>query len=459
MIQTSRRHFLQSASAFAVGIAGLETFAHRTNARSVTGYGPLQKDPAKILDLPAGLSYRVISTSGQKMDDGHTLPGSPDGMAAFPGPNGSTIVVRNHEISVGAKPATGPFGEANATLKSIPTASIYDAGTRGEPSLGGTSTFVFNTQTQSIEKQFLSLAGTIRNCAGGPTPWNSWITCEETALTAGRGLAKDHGFNFEVPATANPALADPVPLKDMGRFNHEAIAVDPNSGIVYETEDRPDSLIYRFIPKVPGKLVEGGRLQVLRIADRRSLDTRNWTQNTMRTGEPRAVKWVDINNVDSGSDLLRYRGFNDGAARFARGEGMWYTKGSIYFACTNGGRTKNGQIFRYQISPDEGGPKESENPGQLELFIEPNDAALIDMCDNLTVAPWGDLVICEDGKGEQNLAGVTPDGGVYRLGHNAGNESEFAGACFSPDGTTLFVNIQKTGQTLAITGSWQNRRA
>ncbi|MBG86085.1 MAG: phosphatase [Verrucomicrobiales bacterium] len=456
MNSSTRRHFLKSASAFAIGIAGLESFAHRAHARSIPGYGPLKKDVAKILDLPAGFGYRLVSTVGERMADGLTLPGAPDGMAAFEGPDGKTIVVRNHELTVGAK--NGAFGKDNVDLKKIDAAKLYDAGAKGVPMFGGTTTFVYDTRSQRMERQFLSLAGTIRNCAGGPTPWNSWITCEEGVNTAGGDFAKSHGFNFDVPATADPKLAEPIPLVDMGRFNHEAVAVDPKSGIVYQTEDRSDGLIYRFIPKVPGQLARGGRLQALGIARRHSFDTRNWIERSMRPTEARDVQWIDLKDVATDSDLLRFRGFNDGAARFARGEGMWYSEGSIYFACTNGGRTRNGQIFRYQISPDEGTPGESKNRGKLELFIEPNDPSLVDMCDNITVAPWGDLIICEDGSGEQNLSGVTPEGGIYRLGHNAGNNSEFAGACFSPDGTTLFVNIQKTGQTLAITGDWKSRR-
>ncbi|MBT7867120.1 MAG: DUF839 domain-containing protein, partial [Opitutales bacterium] len=157
------------------------------------------------------------------------------------------------------------------------------------------------------------------------------------------------------------------------------------------------------------------------------------------------------------NDDLRYTGFKNGAARFARGEGMFYGNGEIYFACTNGGAKKFGQIFRYRPSFNEGTPTEADAPGKLELFIESYDLELLKACDNLTIAPWGDIVICEDDGESSAIVGITPKGAMYKIGH-LDMDSEVAGACFSPDGTTLFVNIQKNpGQTLAITGPWRNR--
>ena len=154
------------------------------------------------------------------------------------------------------------------------------------------------------------------------------------------------------------------------------------------------------------------------------------------------------------ADDLRYQGFEKGAARFARGEGMWYGRDAIYFACTDGGRQKSGQIWRYVPSPAEGSSNERDKPGRLELFIEPNDGALVENCDNVTVTPWGDLILCENGPGEEFLVGVTPAGQFYRLARNAMDHADLAGATFAPDGSTLFVNIQGKGVTLAITGPW-----
>lgn len=454
----TRRQVVRN-SAVSLGFLGLRSLLGGLSAPTLAmakGYGELVPDPERVIDLPRGFEYKILSRTGAPMDDGLVVPASHDGMAAFSGPGGKTILVRNHEMTVG--PARlGAFGDKNEMLGKVDAASIYDRGGGKSPSLGGTTTLVYDTKTKTLERHFLSLAGTLRNCAGGPTTWNSWITCEETIQKAEGNYEKDHGYCFEVPATAEPALAPPIPLKDMGRFNHEAIAMHAASGIVYLTEDRGDGLLYRFLPNHPGKLAEGGRLQALVARDRKSLDTRNWDSDLLRPGQKLAVQWITMEEVQSPKDDLRARGYELGAARFARGEGMWSDRNSIYFACTNGGRAKKGQIFKYTASPGEGTKDEQRKPGMLELFIEPNNADLLENADNLTVAPWGDLVICEDGKGEQYLVGVTPKGELYKLGRNSLNQSEFAGACFSPDGSTLFVNIQTPGLTLAITGPWRRR--
>ncbi len=452
----SRRKFIKQASAVSLGFAGLHSFmgCAKTNPALHLESSPLVADPLNILSLPEGFSYKVISEAGNPMSDGFKVPFLPDGMATFDGPGDLTIIVRNHEV--GIRPGAGAYGPDNELFANIDPALLYDAGYGKTPSLGGTSTIVYDTKKQEVVREFLSLAGTIRNCAGGPTPWNSWITCEETTERAGDNTEKDHGYNFEVPATLEPAIAAPIPLKAMGRFNHEAVAVDPASGIVYQTEDRHDGLIYRFIPDVPGELARGGKLQALAVVDQDGMDTRNWKAGSpsAKIGQRFAVRWIDLDNVEAPEDDLRYRGYAAGAARFARGEGMWYGDKTIFFACTNGGVAKKGQIWKYVPSEVEGTPAESQTPGYLELFVEPNDREIVENADNLTVAPWGDLFVCEDGDGKQNLLRVTPAGEVIRFGTNMISESEFAGSTFSPDGTTLFVNIQGNGLTLAITGPW-----
>jgi len=272
--------------------------------------------------------------------------------------------------------------------------------------------------------------------------------------------ARDHGYAFEVPAREKMGLVRPVPLKAMGRFNHEAIAVDPKSGVVYLTEDRGDGLMYRFIPKTPGKLAQGGRLQALVMRDQSRLDTRNWDDKLpiVSVGQALDVDWVDLENVESPDDDLRFQGLGKGAAVFARGEGIWYGGGVIYFACTNGGKEKKGQIWKYRPSRFEGKEKEKSQVGRLELFCEPNDGKLIENADNLTVAPWGDVVVCEDGKEDDRVVGITPTGQIYTFAHNVKNGSELTGVVFSPDATTMFVNIQSLGYTFAITGPWQKKR-
>ncbi len=468
----SRRGFLSGSAAAAAGFAGLRTLVHTatvnaddsagdatTSPSDEIGYGELLADPKGVLALPRGFTYKIISEEGDEMHDGFLVPGAPDGMAALAGPYGLTVLLRNHELT---PDDTGPFGEDRKLADKVHPSKIYDAGNGVTPNSGGTSTIVFDTQTGRIVRQFLSLVGTIRNCAGGPTPWKTWISCEESVLTAGEHedfqTEKDHGYNFEVPISARMELADPIPLIEMGRFNHEAVGVDPKTGIVYQTEDRDDGLFYRFLPKRPGELRAGGKLQALVISDKKSMDTRNWSDDDhFDVGESLAVEWLDVDDVTAPDDDLRLQGFFGGAARFARGEGIWYGNGEFFFACTSGGSEKIGQIWRYRPSYDEGTSRESQTPGKLELFIEPNDTNLVHNADNLTVTPWGDLIVAEDRDGQVvRLVGVTPQGQCYTFAMNH-MRTEFAGPTFSPDGTTLFVNVQGAGLTLAITGPWRSQ--
>ncbi|MCG8409051.1 MAG: PhoX family protein [Phycisphaerales bacterium] len=464
-MRSTRRGFLQTTLAVSLGFRGLRASVLRASSvpqdARATSLGPLVDDPKKLVDLPAAFSYRIVSTVGERMDDGFLVPGQPDGMGCFPSPDGRVILIRNHELRAENK-TKGPFGADNERWRRLPAGLAYDPGRGQSPCLGGTTTLVYNCKDRRLDRQYLSLACTEYNCAGGPTPWGTWISCEETVQRADEHYERDHGYAFEVPAKADGRLAEPVPLKAMGRFRREAVAVEPKTSIVYQTEDRPDGLIYRFIPKRWGRLREGGRLQALSVRGRSSLDMRNWVN--VITGRPISekisvgtrfqVKWIDVDDIQAPHDDLRLRGFQSGAARFARAEGMWYGRSSIFFACTDGGRLRKGQIWRYMPSPNEGTSEEDAKPGELELFIEPNNPSLVENADNLTVAPWGDVIACEDGPGTQYLVGVTPTGRIYKLARNAANHSEFAGATFSPDGSTLFVNMQSAGLTFAITGPW-----
>ncbi|XWN38126.1 MAG: DUF839 domain-containing protein [Balneola sp.] len=456
----SRKEFIKFAGAFSLGFSGFQILTNALEGGQIKisqaseHFGPLIPDKNGIFDLPKDFSYKIISRVGNKMNDGFYVPGAPDGMATFKGDNDLTILIRNHEMNPAADGLGSAFGKDYELTKKIELQKVYDTGRDNNPAQGGTTTIVYNTKTKKVENEYLSLAGTLRNCAGGPTPWNSWLTCEEIVTRADDlRYQKDHGYVFEVPASVETKLFEAKPIKAMGRFNHEAVAVDPNSNVIYLTEDDSEGLLYRFIPNEHTNLHSGGILQALMVLGQPSLDSRNWEEQTVKPNKLLDVEWINLENIDE--DDLRFRGFEAGATRFARGEGMWYGNNAVYFACTNGGRTKKGQVWKYKPSKFEANEKEKANPGTLELFVEPNDGNIIEHADNLTVAPWGDLIVCEDGAGDNFLLGIKPDGEVYKIGRNAVSKSELAGATFSPDGSTLFMNIQHDGLTLAITGPWK----
>ncbi len=455
---TSRRNFLKQAALVSAGMTGLwQCTLPGTSVHSQTGYGSLVKDDANYLDLPKGFSYRIIARAGDMMNDGFYIPARADGMGTFEGKNGRVIIVCNHENN--PEPFSyGPFGKDNELLEKFNSKYLYETGNLKKPGLGGTTTMVYNEETGEIEKHFLSLAGTFRNCAGGITPWGTWLTCEEDVTPIQQDVTKNHGYIFEVPANDDMKPAAPEPIKDMGRFNHEAVCVDPETGIVYLSEDRHDGLLYRYLPIEKENLHKGGKLQALVVKENPHLDTRNWEEKSVVVNESLNVEWVDIDNVEAPKDDLRYQGFDKGAARFARGEGMWFGDKEFYFACTSGGPEHLGQVFRYIPSKYEGTDSEHKKPGKLMLFAESNDQASLENCDNLTIAPWGDIIVCEDGDGENFIRGITTEGQIYDLALNKNSNSEFAGVVFSPSGKTMFVNMQEEGHTIAITGPWKEQR-
>ena len=449
-----RRTFLGAAAGalMAPSLEGLVARAHAAELRRLMagpgegGYGPLVK-AGPHLALPRGFTYEVFGVEGHPMTGGQPTPRAHDGMAAFGMPNGHVRLVRNHEDAEPAATAR-PIGDP---------AKAYD--TRAG---GGTTTLevrVARDGSRELVRDFVSLGGTMVNCAGGPTPWGTWLTCEETVQGTGPGgRGKDHGYIFEVDARADEQV-DAVPLRAMGRFVHEAVAVDPRDGTVYETEDRETGGFYRFLPRVKGKLREGGRLQMLRVPDRRGLDTRRGETAGVRY----RVDWVDIRDPDpagaEADSLSVYKqGIAEGAATFARLEGCWYSDGSVFFHATNGGDLRLGQVWQYRPGP---GPGE----GELSLVFESTSREMLDQPDNLTVSPRGGIVICEDAGEVCHLRGLTRDGRIFDFARNILNSNEFAGACFSPDGKTLFVNIQGDvrsgqsgilGRTFAIWGPWEN---
>lgn len=448
----NRRLFLKSTGALAFsGLVSCSLLPKKDNLykRAKIGYGYLQPDPKGLLDLPKGFTYQVISSLGDIMSDELHVPDRADGMGCIGLSNNTIALIRNHELQ------PNHLQQQPKSIQGLTSKRAYDVNGEGIALPGGTSTIIYNMSTRRVERQYLSLIGTVRNCSGGVTPWGSWLSCEESVVTPGLEIQRDHGYIFEVPASADGLIAA-EPLKAMGRFNHEAACVDPNSGFVYLTEDRSDSLFYRFIPKVYGELSKGGQLQALAIKGLPKFDSRNWDKQNIKINQWLETQWIDLDNPDSPKDDLRKRGHRLGATLFARGEGVHWADNELYFTCTNGGNKQLGQIMRYQPLSQSSNLEGSE--GRIQLFLESNDPAQFNFGDNLTVTPQGHLLVCEDQYTdvvENHLRGVAPSGEVYDFA-KLNRQTELAGACFSPDGSTLFVNVYSPTMTLAITGPWDN---
>jgi uncharacterized protein len=453
-VSLDRRNFLRRATGLAAlsvipaPLVGLTSCSvHRAVRRAGPGeggYGELTPSrDCPELALPPDFTVVRLSVSGERMSDAVATPGDFDGMAAFPLPNGHVRLVRNHEIDTDRL-----LGDA---------AKAYDVIGGG----GTTSLEVRVSRDGVVEKvrDFVSLGGTIVNCAGGPTPWGTWITCEETTQGRRRGWRQAHGYVFEVPARAEEQV-EARPLAAMGRFVHEAVAVDPATGIVYLTEDaRVDAArdqlgagFYRFIPSVPGRLTAGGRLQALAVEDRPRYETHHGQHVTATL----PAVWVDVPDPDppdaesDGSAVLR-QAVAAGAAIFERLEGCWYGAGCVFFTAASGGDARRGQVWQYR-------PR-SEHRGELTLVFESPGAGVLDGPDNITVSPRGrGLLICEENWRGMHLRGITPQGAMFDFARNVTDTREFAGVCFSPDGETLFVNLQgslRRSATYAIRGPWR----
>jgi len=446
------------------------------------GYGPLvavaDQSGKEILALPAGFSYVTFGHIGSRMSDGNPTPLALDGMAAFRGDGRRVVLVRNHEDR--NNPGAG-------SIK--PTKGAYDS--KGG---GGTTTLVFDQKSRRPVLDFVSLNGTIVNCAGGiGYGGKSWITCEETVAgpehtTADLRFPQRHGYCFEVPAYGKGRNRKAQPIKAMGRFAHEALAVDQRTGVVYQTEDPGTGVgagFFRYLAKDPKRLEAGGKLQMLGLKGKPQVDTRKG----QTVGDKLAVVWLDIANpdpdykVNNDPGSVYNQGFGAGGAKFNRLEGCWYDEGSIFFVSTSGGNAENGdtnsdgfkegfgQVWEYRPSARHG--------GILELIFESPGGEVLDSPDNLTVTPRGGLILCEDDASSDSdlsglapgvedvnrLIGLTPDGDPFAFAVNRLNSAEFAGACFSADGSTMFVNIfgdsrgtidehKDEGMTCAITGPW-----
>ena len=404
------------------GAANLVAYSKLWGA-NVTKAAPhlLQKDPKGLLDLPPDFRYQIIAKSGMTMSDGYTYAGRPDGMACFQ--DGKQLILMvNHELSPSLD-AISPYNKQ----KPAPAKEAFDPN-----GIGGVSRLVLDSKNLSLRSSNLVLVGTHRNCAGGPSPWG-WLSCEEN-ISAG------HGYVFLCPTEADK-LQPPRRIAAYGRFHHEAVAIDPKTYYAYLSEDRGDSCIYRFVPASKSDPFRG-QLQALKVKaqPKFSLSGQADIHQSM------AIEWVNLDDPDAPKDDLRYQAQAKGAAILSRGEGVWQDgQGAIYIVSTSGGKAGSGQIFKLRD-----GTKPS-----IELVTESRQASALDGPDNITVAPWGDLFVAEDGGHIPHIRAINPSGEIFDVARNSVGYGEFAGVCFSADGSTLFANMQVQGLTVAIQGPFQ----
>ncbi|MCG5217178.1 alkaline phosphatase PhoX [Streptosporangium soli] len=465
-----RRLFLAGSAVLAAAgcadgpYAGVAQAGRQGSPRPVHGYGPLTKVPDARdgevrLHLPEGFAYRSFNGAGERFTDGSVTPGRHDGMAAFRGPGGDAILIRNHEVN-------GPVG------------AFGDLGRAYDPAAGGGTATLRVTRRGKVIESRPSLNGTLLNCSGGPMPWGSWVSCEETVNGPDVGndfsggdnskLKKKHGYIFEVPLRG----AASGPIRSAGRFAHESAAFDPATEAIYLTEDNFNfpSGFYRYIPpKNPmraGRILDGGRLQMLAVRGEPGKDL----STGQRRGAAFDVTWVDIEDPDpaftgrpdndTAIQAVGAQGRKRGAAIFSRLEGAITHRGSVYFTSTQGGATARGdepqpgfgkgrgQVWAYDTAR-----------GRLRLVYESPGSMALDLPDNITTSPRGTLILCEDGAGDNYLRGLTRKGEIFdfaRLAPVAGDTgAEFAGTTFGPGGHTLYVNVQSIrGLSYAIWGPW-----
>ncbi|MFI5308372.1 MAG: alkaline phosphatase PhoX [Polyangiales bacterium] len=416
-----RRTMLRGGGAIAASALTASAWPRRAAASDESAaLQGLLRDPKGILDLPAGFGYRVVQRAGEPMSDAFRVPGRPDAMGCFPGPSGRVIVMRNHEVTPGDT-AHGPYVPGQA-----PPPESYDP-----EGYGGVSRLVLDADTLALQRSNLVLCGTHWNCAGGLSPWG-WLSCEEIAERP------RHGYVF-LCATDADRVQPPRPIPVYGRMRHEAASADARTHIAYLTEDQTDGGFYRFVPKSPERPFEGV-LQALRIAGRPRFQTSDMPQ-----GERLAIDWVDVDTPDPEDDSVRAQAQAKGAAVVRRGEGLWLAGDRAFFCATAGGAAGRGQVFELTFGSN----------ASLRVVAASTDPDVLDMPDNICVSPLGQLYAAEDGMFGNFVRRISLDGEVLPFARNAVSSSEFAGPCFSPDGRTLFVNIQGDGLTLAIRGPFE----
>jgi len=455
--ELSRRNLLRAGALGGLGIAvagSVEAIAGPAAAHAPTaGWGPLVPDPAGLLALPSRFSYTVVARAGETLlETGEPTPSDADGTACFRGRNGGFVLVNNHEIS-----GSEPFG-----VPALPGLT-FDPGARG-----GTTNIVVDRNGNRI-REYVSLAGTHTNCAGGITPWGTWLTCEETEARAGGALQQDHGWVFEVDPFDQEANLDPVPLKFLGRYAHEAVAVNPHNSEIMLTEDAsgPNGLYFRWVPP---RHFHGRKRALRELARRPGGDTAGTLQAmsafdgtthipdlAMATepGTRYRVRWVDVPDPLAATVSVRNQFTDDQVTRSRKLEGQWWGDGGAYFVASfarlsdGSAAEHDGQVWFYD-------PKREtiELKTIFGVNPDPDVEGNFDGPDNITVSPFGGVILAEDGEGLSHLVGVDRHGHAFALARNELNDSEFTGPTFSQDNRILFANIQAPGTVFAITGPW-----
>ena len=518
----SRRRALQGGGAIAAAsfVGSLSALQHRRAhaagtqlVSAVSPYGPIApvadlSTGLALLRLPAGFSYRSYGWTGDPMSDGRPTPSNHDAMGVIEtrrvGRSTRYTLVRNHERAPVLPSTNGGLILAPATydaasvsgpvtVQGVPVGTVS-----GQPG-GGTTTLTFTDGQWTGATG--SLAGTLGNCAGGVTPWGTWLSCEETVADLTPLGGKKHGYVFEVDLDPSESIADPI--VGMGRIVHEAAAVDPATGIVYETEDnRNVAAFYRYVPEDPsgqlGSLHRGGTLQAARIRSivRKAVAATIAQANELgfldpQVGDEYELEWVDIADPDAPPLIVSNQpggvstaviagpmaaALSAGCARWSRGEGLWYAAGKMYVVDTAAGLDTSNRPGR-----GEGAVWELDLSTQRIRAVFVSGASTVgNNPDNIVVSPRGGIVLCEDGGASSDafglgsrLLGLNPAGEAYIFAKNNLNfstaqfaavgksvaggtnlDKEFCGACFDPSGRILFVNIQTPGITFAITGPW-----
>jgi secreted PhoX family phosphatase len=421
--------------------------------RGGAGYGPLVDDPAGLLALPAGFSYAIVARSGvTTLESGEPTPSDPDGTASFVRRrgNGSVLIV-NHEVG-GSEPYPVP----------------RVAGLTYDPAAGGGTTTLEVDRDGRRAREYVSLAGTLNNCAGGKSPWSTWLTCEEAESL--RGETKPHGYVFEVDPYDMDANRDPKPIKALGRYAHEALVIDPDTGEIYLTEDagNPNGLLYRWTPPeaaLPlGRGVlrtlpdDAGVLEALRATTREGTHVPDLAVATTPGTRYRA-EWVAVPDRDAKTVSTRKQLTNAQVTRSRKLEGMWWGDCGAYFVCsfarfTDGSAAQHdGQIWFLD-------PLAQTIELKLHFAYTPSDQDNDpDGPDNITVSAYGGLIIAEDGEGKQHLVGSTERGEPFFFARNEDPEdAEFTGPNFSHDKRILFANVQSPGYVFAIRGPFTRHR-